>query len=141
MECGICNMCCFIPEVKKLDKKLNVWCEFCIPGSSKGCKIYSVRPDECSGFKCAYVQMEKADVELRPDNSKVMFEKITDTIFLGSLHEHYDLNNIIKRQIEYFLNDGFSVVIVSPKFKKMKIYAAKNVKEKDVYLSLKEKVK
>ena len=65
-RCDECTACCFALEVKKLDKSINVWCQFCQPAS--GCRIYHQRPRECRQYKCQWLTGlgEESD---RPDRS------------------------------------------------------------------------
>ena len=56
-------------------------CRFC--EKNKGCSIYENRPSSCKEFNCAYIQDADIDLEFRPDNCKVMFEKVTDTLYLA----------------------------------------------------------
>ena len=104
-------MCCELLEVKSIPKKANVMCKHC--DVSIGCKIHDTKPTECAEFECAYYQMEKVSVNLRPDNCKVIFEKISDTLFFGTLHYKYELTDIAKSQILSFNKEGFSVLIVT----------------------------
>ena len=111
MECGSCTLCCELLPIKKLDKKIGEVCKFCT--INKGCNIYKERPDECSNFRCAYHQMDKVSEDLRPDNSKIIFEKISDILFFGTVHPDFGITEIAKKQIDNFLVQGFSVLVMS----------------------------
>ena len=53
-ECGSCNLCCDILEVKAVDKPINQLCRHWEAG--KGCVIYDERPQMCRSFSCAWWQ-------------------------------------------------------------------------------------
>jgi hypothetical protein len=55
--------------------------------------------------------MERANEQLRPDNCGVIFEKVEDTFFLGTLAADYKLTPLLDRQIAMFLQEGYSVVL------------------------------
>jgi hypothetical protein len=87
------------------------WCKQC--DSETGCRIYDKRPEECRQFLCAYAQMDRAHIDLRPNNCGVIFEKIDDKVFLALIDK--ELNDVIKRQINYFLKTGFSIITLFKK--------------------------
>ena len=127
-KCGECTLCCELLPIKWLNKPANTKCSHC----DKGCMIYDIIDDECGGFECAYYQMKKVHIDLRPDNCKVIFEKITDNVFLGTLHPDHELSDIIQGQIYAFGDQGFTTVILSSKWKKPKIFLGENHNEKQI---------
>lgn len=102
-------MCCTLFDVPELDKPSMKDCVHC--AVNVGCKIWKNRPQVCRDFVCAYYQDDSAPMTLRPDKCGVVFEKIKDQLFFGTLHPDYDLSQIVKDQVYYFNKDGFSVVI------------------------------
>ena len=82
--------------------------------------------------------MEKVNIALRPDKCGVMFEKITDNIFFGTLYPALELSDIIKGQINAFNKQGFTVIILSPKWKKPKIYLSENHDETQITEEIKK---
>lgn len=130
MECGECTMCCELLYIKEIEKPANVMCKDCT--LLKGCNIYETRPTACRQFNCAYLQMEKVNINMRPDHSKVIFEKVSDRIFFGTVHPKYDMTDFAKGQILAFMNQGFSVIIKSGDFKPS-LYLAEGHTSEDIY--------
>jgi len=122
MECGECTLCCDLLPIKELNKPANILCEYC--ELKKGCKIQETKPLECRNFDCAYYQMEKVHIDLRPDNCKVIFEKVSDRVFFGTQDPRFEVTDIAKNQIAAFGNQGISVILVSSKEKKPAIILA-----------------
>jgi hypothetical protein len=122
MECGDCWMCCRVPEVKEIGKSAGERCKNYVIG--EGCKIYENRPEECRLFECSYFQMEKAFEGLRPDSCGIMFEKISDNVFFGSIET--DLTEMAKKQIDAFIEQGFSVLVGYPNEKNLTLFLAEN---------------
>lgn len=120
MECGECTMCCELLEIKWLNKPINTICRHC--ELNKGCKIHNDIDDECKNFKCLYYQMEKVNINLRPDKCKVIFEKISDKLIFGTQHPGFEVTEITKNQVKYFMKEGFSVVIKNTKYKDAAIF-------------------
>ena len=110
-KCGECTKCCELPDIPEIGKKAYEVCKHCTVGDSKGCNIYEERPDACRDFYCCYAQMEKVHVSLRPDNCKMLFEKVNDNIFFGMQDIDYEMTLTAKRQIQQFVKQGFSVVV------------------------------
>ena len=97
--------------------------------------IHDAIPEECSEFECAYLQIKKASVSLRPDKCKVIFEKITDRIFLGTYDTRDKREIVAGKQIASFLEQGFSVVMVSClQDKQPEIIPGKNHNVEDINL-------
>ena len=46
-QCGECNECCRVLEIKEVESKPNEMCQHC----DKGCKIYKDRPQGCRDFE------------------------------------------------------------------------------------------
>jgi hypothetical protein len=95
-ECGNCNLCCKLPEVKNV-KGVYEWCKNCEIGV--GCKTYNDRPKICKDFVCAWA------VGLTP--SLLSLPKVGFYIVVESLDaakekvitvwaETHKVNNIIK---------------------------------------------
>jgi len=78
-ECGTCTLCCDLFPVKWLNKSEDTKCIHC----DLGCKIQATKDDECREFDCEYILDDTMNIELRPDNCDVLFEKITTRIYLA----------------------------------------------------------
>jgi hypothetical protein len=131
-------MCCKLFPIPDLGLAAGEECEHAKAGI--GCKIYKDRPNDCRKCECSYYQVEKAHVDLRPDNCGVIFEKATDTIFLGTIDENVtELSNVVLRQIESFLKEGYSVVLQHPKIGNPYIYYAAGRTAEDVWKELQER--
>jgi hypothetical protein len=108
-ECGECTLCCKLLETHDIPSPKGIYCKKCEPGI--GCKIHATRPKECRKYQCMWSQMENVGIEMRPDNSHVLFDRITDDIICGAQDPDYELSDLVKAQISYFIREGFSVVI------------------------------
>lgn len=107
VECGECTLCCELPYIKELNKPTYTLCSFC----DNGCTIHDNKPKECSDFKCAYLQMKKVSVKMRPDNCGVIFEKLNNDLMLGTINPKHENLSFVKGQISYFLKEGINVVL------------------------------
>lgn len=107
-ECGNCTLCCQLLKISSTGSLAGEWCKECDP--EVGCKIYKTRPKECRGFACSYAQMNEVSVGLRPDQCGVIFERATESIFLGTTNRDGAIK-IVKNQVASLLREGFSVVI------------------------------
>ena len=129
MKCESCTLCCELLHIKSLNKPANVMCNFC----KNGCIIHDTiknkeqnMPEECKLFECAYYQSTKVSIDLRPDNCKIIFEKISDNLFFGTQDPRYEMTDFAKKQILSFVAQGFSVMISSTKYKNPAIYLSKD---------------
>lgn len=109
MECEECNLCCKLLPIDGVGSPSGKWCKHCEIG--KGCKIYNKRPKECISFRCAYNHSEKCVKRFRPDKCGVVFEKISDNVFIGIKEEKKKLKKAALDQVKSFNKQGFSVVI------------------------------
>lgn len=50
--CSECTLCCTVLGIVELQKPVFTICKHCVIG--KGCKIYDVKPQTCTGFLCYY---------------------------------------------------------------------------------------
>ena len=114
MDCGECTLCCELFPVKWLSKPANEPCIHC----DNGCAIHETKPKECSGFDCAFVQGVDVAVKFRPDNCGVIFERLTDKIFYGTVNHNKEISEDGKTQARGFVRQGFSVVLGSLRKKK-----------------------
>jgi len=135
MECGECTLCCELLPVPWMNSPAGHLCNECDEG--QGCKIYNIAPKKCLEFCCAYNQMKKVSINFRPDKCGVIFEKITDDIFIGTVDPNESkLKDIVKGQINSFLGEGFSVVLFNQKIKNPLIYHEKNTTADEVFKSV-----
>ena len=93
-----------------MPSKRGKWCGECIPGN--GCGIYSNRPKECREYKCMWLQMKKAGLELRPDVGHIIFDKFSEEVICAAQDPDYDLTSRVKKQINFFNNEGYSVGVI-----------------------------
>ena len=106
-ECGECTLCCELLYIKELNKPSNTLCTFC----DKGCTIHNDKPKECQTFKCAYYQMKKVSIKLRPDNCGVIFEKLEDDLMLGTMNSKHKDFSFVQGQVSFFLKEKINVVL------------------------------
>lgn len=106
--CGQCTLCCKLLEIKDVKSKPNEWCKYC---TKKGCSIYVHRPQDCKEFRCAWLQMPYAGIEMRPDKCGVIFEKLSDRV-MGGLTEGRMIP-LVKGQIQAFNREMISVVLLN----------------------------
>ncbi len=132
MNCDGCTMCCNLLYIPWMDSPAGEWCKNC--DIDKGCKIYNTAPKKCLNFNCAYKQMKKASINLRPDKSRVIFEKIGEKIFIGTVDpKATKLQEIVLRQVDSFLTEGFSVVLFNQKIKEPLIYPTLGITQDEVW--------
>ena len=115
MECDGCTLCCELFQIAEIDKLANEMCQFC---DGRGCTIHGKHPKTCKEFLCMYAQVKDVPVELRPDKSKVIFEKISDEKILGTHDARFEVTEIAKSQISSFLNQGFEVTLGASDYRK-----------------------
>jgi len=109
MDCDGCTLCCKLIKIEWMDSPAGEYCKECDPGI--GCKIYDNAPEKCLLFKCAYNQMEKASINMRPDKCGIIFERLDD-IIIGTIKPELEtISNDIFKQLESFKNEGFSFVL------------------------------
>ena len=113
-ECGECTTCCELLPIPELQKPESTLCGFC--KINVGCSIYKSRPNSCKEFNCVYIQNEEIDLELRPDNCKVMFERVTDTLYLA-LELPRDVGSWREKKVSDFIKklneNGISIIVSS----------------------------
>lgn len=125
MLCSGCTLCCTVLNIPSTDSPIGELCKYCNRG--KGCKIYDTRPQECKEFKCAYAQVKGASINTRPDKCGVVFERVGEQIFIGTIDPNTKrLKSAANGQISSFLEEGFSVILFHSKIKKPYIYPAKD---------------
>lgn len=131
LKCGECTLCCKLLNIPWMDSPAGELCKHCDEG--KGCKIYDTASKKCLDFHCAYIQMEKASINLRPDKCNVIFERIYD-IFIGTIDpKSIKLNNDILGQIHSFIREGFSVVLFNERINKPFIYPSNGHTTKEIW--------
>jgi hypothetical protein len=108
MECGGCTLCCKLIDIPWMNSPAGEYCREC--EINKGCKIYNTTlPKDCKDYQCAYAQMDKCSINLRPDKCGMIFERFDDNIFTG-LYE-IEISEEAKNQIQNFVEQGFSVLV------------------------------
>lgn len=137
-ECGGCTLCCKTTNVTYMNAPHGKYCEYCVP--NVGCLIHDKRPEPCRIFQCVWSQMEKVHIDLRPDNCKVVFEKINDELILGTIDRSInDASPLIHRQIKSFGKEGISVVLQQLKPFRFIGYLVKNANKDEIVMALEEK--
>lgn len=135
MNCDGCTMCCKLLNISWMDSPQGELCKECDEG--KGCKIYDTAPKKCLEYSCAYNQIKKASTDLRPDNCNVIFEKITDDIFIGTIDpKEKRLQEVVKDQINSFLQEGFSVVLFNQRLDTPFIHPVQGVTANEVWTAI-----
>jgi len=110
MKCGGCTLCCKTTNIVYMDSPHGEYCKYCIP--NEGCMIYPDRPDHCKVFQCCWSQMKKVHIDLRPDQCKVVFEKINDALILGTIDNKLEnISQLVKNQIGAFNKEGISIFL------------------------------
>ena len=112
MECGECTLCCKLCTIEETNSTNDEYCKHCEVNFA--CKIHGNHPDQCKTFQCTWSQMEMVHIDLRPDKCKVMFEKINDTLIVGSIDDKLEnVSALVNRQIIAFGKEGISVMMQS----------------------------
>ena len=122
MNCDGCTLCCLVLPVPSLGKAAGEWCKDCDRGV--GCRVWEKRAAICSGFFCAYAQVPKASVNLRPDKCHVIFERLNG-MMVGTMepgHSSAIESGPVIGQIQSFLREGMSVVIGSFQDRKARVF-------------------
>ena len=114
-ECGECTLCCKLLETHDIPSEIGVYCRHC----KNGCSIYDERPEECRTYQCMWSQMETVADELRPDKCGIIFDRISDDVITARIEEGKKINDLLMAQIEYFKNEGFSVMVFRGRDKKL----------------------
>lgn len=113
-ECGGCTVCCELLPVPQLQKPESTLCGHC--EAKVGCRIHSIRPKVCRTFDCVYIHNEDMDLKLRPDNCKVMFEKVTNDLYLA-LELPRDVGSWKNKKVLQFIQQlnekGISIIVSS----------------------------
>lgn len=137
-DCGNCTMCCKLPNILETNSPRGEYCKYCEP--EIGCKIYDKRPEECKVFQCAWSQMEKVHIDLRPDNCKVMFEKIKSNVIVGTVDgELESVSDLIHRQIDAFCFEGISVFLQQLNPYRFQCKLVKGMTKEEVIQALEDK--
>lgn len=137
MKCAGCTLCCELLDVPWMDSPAGKICKHCEQGI--GCKIYNTAPKDCLDFKCAYSQMKNVSINLRPDKCGVIFERVSDDIFIGTVDPKVMLfKDIVIGQINSLNKEGFSVILFHKKIKTPYIFNTENITKDDVWLEFKK---
>lgn len=139
MECGDCTLCCKLLDISWMDSPVNQYCQQC--NIDIGCSIFENAPQKCLDFSCGYNEWDKVSEGLRPDKCGVIFEKITENIFHGLQDPDTDMTDIAGRQINSFLQQGFSVYLTTPFKEESTIYVAEGDLAKDIYSTIQNLIK
>ena len=91
--------------------------------------------DDEKPIECAYYQMEKCSEDLRPDKCGVIFEKIADDIYLGTIEPTQEsISPQMMGQIGSFAKHGISTIFIHRNIKKPYIYPAnKDIIPQDIW--------
>lgn len=81
-----------------------------------------------------WAQMDKASLDLRPDRCGVIFEKVADDLITtGQDANPKNLTSLAKRQIQDFMNQGFSVAFGNGSKNKTRLFLGKGKNRQDVF--------
>lgn len=108
-QCDGCTACCTSFRIDWLNKPPNTECIHC----DNGCTIHDSKHSECSDFNCAYIQSNVENDSLRPDKCGIIFEKIDDTTFFGTVIKDAKVTDVARRQMSNFVKQGFKVLLSS----------------------------
>jgi hypothetical protein len=109
-NCGGCTLCCELFPVEWLAKPPNTHCAY---ECEAGCAIHDTKLAECSDFECAWLQSGAPDA-LRPDRCGIVFEKLSDRLFYGTVARRTDDG---LWQARSFVEQGYSVVLAGPQMR------------------------
>ena len=129
MECAGCTLCCKLLKIEWMNSPAGEYCIECFPG--KGCMIYDEAPEKCLEFKCAYNQMEKVSINMRPDKCGVIFIRVDDIIAGRIDDEVTSPNEYVQGQLEFFKNEGFPFVLYK-QGNKPYVYQAKGYTKQEI---------
>jgi len=104
-ECGECTLCCTLLPIEWLGKPADVICEHC----DKGCMIHETKHHECASFECSWLQSGVDNPDLRPDRCGVIFEKVDDSTFFGTVVPGGKVSDAARRQMNSFVEQGYTV--------------------------------
>ena len=138
VECDGCTLCCKLSNVPYMSSPQGEYCLKCRP--DVGCTIHKSRPEDCKIFQCAYSQMEKVNFYMRPDKCGIMFEKISDTLILGTIDGKIDeMSKFVKGQITSFGNEGISTMVQQFNTFKWVCFTVPGAKQNDIIRALEDK--
>ncbi len=109
MDCNGCTLCCKLFQIEWMNSPAGEYCRECESGVR--CKIYNNAPKECLEFYCAYNQMERVSINLRPDKCGVIFYRMDDIMMGWVDPEVENLGEPVLKQLDYFKDEGFSLVL------------------------------
>lgn len=145
MKCGECTECCELLKIdstKPLEENVieqvtinspaGELCNQC--EKNIGCKIHEMRPLICRTFECMYTQHEDAPIELRPDNSGVIFEKLDNDMIVGSIRPGRSLPHIAMEQVKSFNEQGYSVVLTKYDTNHVKTFCSEGKEQREILL-------
>jgi hypothetical protein len=69
-----------------------------------------------------YAQVANVPEKLRPDNCKVIFEKLSDDTIHGTVDARFEVTDSAKKQAEAFIQQGYTVVLGASDFRKPMIW-------------------
>lgn len=87
-NCGSCTLCCKLYHVPEIAKAAGKWCQHCV--TSKGCTIYTERPQPCRDFLCIWMQDAGLPDDWKPNQSKMIASLSEAT---GFVHVRCDPSN------------------------------------------------
>ena len=109
MKCDGCTLCCELLNIPWVNSPAGELCKHCNVGL--GCNIFDAVDEDCKDYQCAYFQMDNVSTDLRPDKCGVLFEKVSNLLFVGIIDPKHKFKDIVKDQISDFLNNGYSVIL------------------------------
>ena len=134
MKCDGCTACCTLLPIEAINKPINTACQHC----DLGCTIYESRPQTCVDFECAYLQGKNLPLSLRPDKCGIIFIRRANRIFSGALMPDAEITDAARGQINSFVEQGYSVVLISVNEKKPLLMLANGHDSNEIWDEYKE---
>ena len=91
--------------IEWLDKPAKTPCIHC----DAGCLIHDKKHFECASFECAWLQSGVDNDNLRPDKCGVIFEKVDDATFFGTVAPGAKVSDTARKQMQEFVKQGYTV--------------------------------
>jgi len=149
MECGDCTECCELLHIDSqkplldgeieliaIDSPAGQLCNYC--DKNIGCTVHEDRPLICRTYECAYTQHESAPIELRPDKCGVIFEKLDDSLFVGTIKPDRPITEYGSKQIDAFNQQGYNVVLTKYDTPEVKVFCRDGDVQRNVLLKFAE---
>lgn len=86
--------------------------------------------------------MEIASINLRPDKCGVIFEKVTDTIFIGTVDPKLKrFTEPFKQQVKKFVQQGIAVILFKKDMETPFIYATRFRTPREIWVEFQNEIR